>query len=107
MEGNHRIAICIVELSMNIRVLFRHQGRYHNPRNPMDTLSAPLAPHSKLGDTITTLDLTTILENFPTIKILSLDCFDTILWRKTSTAIDVFYHLQDRPHFQTLGFTAL
>lgn len=40
------------------------------------------------------------------IKILSLDCFDTILWRKTATPVDVFYDLQNKPHFQSHGLTA-
>jgi predicted HAD superfamily hydrolase len=42
----------------------------------------------------------------PKIKTLSLDCFDTLLWRKTATPIDVFYALQHRPTFQALGFSA-
>ena len=33
------------------------------------------------------------------IKVLSLDCFDTVLWRKTAQPTDVFYDLQQRPHF--------
>lgn len=40
------------------------------------------------------------------IKILSLDCFDTILWRTTATPFDVFYAMQDKPAFSALGFTA-
>jgi predicted HAD superfamily hydrolase len=40
------------------------------------------------------------------IKILSLDCFDTLLWRKVATAQDVFYDLQHRPAFKALGITA-
>lgn len=39
-------------------------------------------------------------------KILSLDCFDTILWRKTATPVDVFYELQKKPTFAALGFSA-
>jgi predicted HAD superfamily hydrolase len=42
----------------------------------------------------------------PKIKTLSLDCFDTLLWRKTATPVDVFYALQHRPTFQALGFSA-
>ena len=37
---------------------------------------------------------------------LSLDCFDTILWRKTAAPTDVFYDLQRQPMFRSLGFTA-
>lgn len=42
----------------------------------------------------------------PTIKILSLDCFDTLLWRKTATPIDAFYAMQNYPAFKKNGFTA-
>ena len=40
------------------------------------------------------------------IKVLSLDCFDTILWRKTAAPVDVFHDLEQYPTFQKLGFTA-
>ena len=42
----------------------------------------------------------------PHIKILSLDCFDTLLWRTTATPVDVFYNLAHRPTFNALGYTA-
>ena len=32
----------------------------------------------------------TWLPSFTDVKILSLNCFDTLLWRKTATPIDVF-----------------
>lgn len=41
------------------------------------------------------------------IKILSLDCFDTLLWRKSITPTDVFFDLQHQPTFKELGFTAI
>lgn len=41
------------------------------------------------------------------IEVLSLDCFDTIIWRKTATPSDVFYDMQTRPTFAALDFTAL
>lgn len=41
-----------------------------------------------------------------TINLISLDCFDTLLWRKTSSPIDVFYDLQHKPIFKELNFTA-
>lgn len=40
------------------------------------------------------------------IKVLSLDCFDTLLWRKTATPMDVFYDMQSKPTFNALGFSA-
>jgi len=39
------------------------------------------------------------------IKVLSLDCFDTILWRRTATPKDVFLELQKYPTFKRLGLT--
>lgn len=52
-------------------------------------------------------DLPFILDNYlPFIKTLSLDCFDTLLWRKTATPKDVFSILEQRPLFQSLGITA-
>lgn len=40
------------------------------------------------------------------IKILSLDCFDTLLWRKTAAPKDVFYDMQHRLWHESLGVTA-
>lgn len=51
--------------------------------------------------------LKTLLDHFTSIKILSLDCFDTLLWRQTAAPIDVFYELQHCPTFKAMGFTPL
>lgn len=40
------------------------------------------------------------------INILSLDCFDTLLWRHTATPTDLFYDLQDKPNFKRLNINA-
>ncbi|MDR3477074.1 MAG: hypothetical protein P4M14_03495 [Gammaproteobacteria bacterium] len=40
------------------------------------------------------------------IKILSLDCFDTLLWRKTAAPKDIFTLLAERPLAKKLGVTA-
>lgn len=40
------------------------------------------------------------------VKILSLDCFDTILWRKTAAPTDVFYGLANSPAYRRHGLTA-
>lgn len=40
------------------------------------------------------------------VEVLTLDCFDTLLWRQTEKPTDVFYALQHRPTFKKLGFTA-
>src|SRR5262249_3845065 len=42
----------------------------------------------------------------PGAKVLSLDCFDTILWRRTATPSDVFCDLANEPAFQALGLSA-
>lgn len=41
------------------------------------------------------------------IKILSLDCFDTLLWRNVANPKDVFYSLAESPAFKDFGFNAL
>ncbi|RWF81305.1 MAG: hypothetical protein EOQ36_31240 [Mesorhizobium sp.] len=49
-------------------------------------------------------DILTILDDFgDSIKVLSLDCFDTLLWRKTATPTDVFAVLADNPVARRLG----
>jgi FMN phosphatase YigB (HAD superfamily) len=45
-------------------------------------------------------------EHAPRIKVLSLDCFDTLLWRRTATPVDVFYDLQHAPAFADRGLNA-
>lgn len=42
----------------------------------------------------------------PGVRTLSLDCFDTLLWRRVAQPIDVFYALQQRPAAVALGLTA-
>ena len=46
-----------------------------------------------------------LLGRVPLPQRLSLDCFDTILWRRTATPVDVFYDLQHRPAFAAHGLT--
>lgn len=41
------------------------------------------------------------------IEVLSLDCFDTLIWRNVDIPQDVFYTLQHKPVFQSLGLTPL
>ncbi|RWK56154.1 hypothetical protein, partial [Mesorhizobium sp.] len=53
---------------------------------------------------ITARDIPNILHEFgDSIKVLSLDCFDTLLWRKTATPRDVFAVLADNPVARGLG----
>lgn len=47
---------------------------------PMSTMPASLPPHA----------LPTALDAFPDVRVLSLDCFDTLLWRDTHAPQDVF-----------------
>ncbi|MES0214137.1 hypothetical protein NKL07_01630 [Mesorhizobium sp. C280B] len=39
------------------------------------------------------------------VKVLSLDCFDTLLWRNTATPRDVFAVLADNPVARRVGIT--
>ncbi|MER9057330.1 hypothetical protein [Mesorhizobium sp. M0910] len=51
-------------------------------------------------------DIPNILDDFgDSVKVLSLDCFDTLLWRKTATPRDVFTVLADNPVARRLGMT--
>ena len=74
----------------------------------MDMPTVDLMSHSKSKTQITASDLPHLLDhpNFQQIKVLSLDCFDTLLWRRTATPRDVFYDMQHRPLFKSLGVTA-
>ena len=52
-------------------------------------------------------EITALLDQIPAhIKCLSLDCFDTLLWRKTATPSDVFYSLQNTPPFREKNISA-
>jgi FMN phosphatase YigB (HAD superfamily) len=42
----------------------------------------------------------------PRIKTLSLDCFDTIVWRKVERPTDVFFNLQETSRWRAAGVTA-
>lgn len=56
---------------------------------------------------ITAAELPFLLDYFnKDITTLSLDCFDTLIWRQTAAPKDVFYAMQHRPAFQELGVTA-
>lgn len=73
----------------------------------MDILSNPKAV-SVLKEKIRASELIGVLPHYGhKIKILSLDCFDTLLWRKAASPTDVFYELQHRPAFNELGITGL
>jgi FMN phosphatase YigB (HAD superfamily) len=50
--------------------------------------------------------LDALAEQVRGLKVLSLDCFDTLLFRRSATPTDVFFQLQDAPEFRELGFNA-
>lgn len=47
-----------------------------------------------------------ILDLFPSIEVLSLDCFDTVIWRHAYRPFDVFYAAAGRPAFRSIGLSA-
>lgn len=52
-------------------------------------------------------EITTVLDDYGEgISVLSLDCFDTLLWRMTATPADVFHAMQHQPAFQSCNVTA-
>ena len=75
----------------------------------MDVLTNLDAPQSStLNERIRPTDLKFVLDHYADkIKVLSLDCFDTLLWRKSASPVDVFYDLEQYPTFQSLGITAI
>ena len=42
----------------------------------------------------------------PSVRVLSLDCFDTIVWRKVVRPTDVFFNLQNHERVRAAGITA-
>jgi FMN phosphatase YigB (HAD superfamily) len=56
-----------------------------------------------MNDTILARDLPTALDAWPEVRILSLDCFDTLLWRDTHAPRDVFRALEG-PNPQQRGW---
>jgi FMN phosphatase YigB (HAD superfamily) len=40
------------------------------------------------------------------VKCISLDCFDTVLWRQVATPLDVFYKMQAGAAFKEIGMSA-
>ena len=47
-----------------------------------------------------------LVEHVKDAKVLSLDCFDTLLWRKVASPFDVFYQLQLNADFKARGLNA-
>lgn len=51
-------------------------------------------------------ELGALLDRVAPPRRLSLDCFDTLLWRNTALPADVFFELQHRPAFARRGLSA-
>lgn len=52
-------------------------------------------------------DLANLIDQLDSgIQVLSLDCFDTLLWRQVATPADAFYAMHERPSFKKFGITA-
>ncbi len=73
---------------------------------PKDARPLPQKPTA--AGTLVSVRPTTLLEALeglaPRVRVLSLDCFDTLLWRRTATPVDVFYDLQHAAPFAALGY---
>lgn len=46
-----------------------------------------------------------VLDSFPNVRFLSLDCFDTLIWRRVREPIDVFYKLCQHDLFRSNDIT--
>lgn len=56
---------------------------------------------------VTAPELPDLMDSLPpTVKALSLDCFDTLFWRKVARPTDVFFALQQSPLWVAAGITA-
>lgn len=82
-----------------------------------DTLPAPFtvpgtAPATArdaqpgLPDEVAAGHLAGLLSQAAGCRLLSLDCFDTIVWRHVDAPLDVFFDLAHRPAFRQRGITA-
>ena len=77
----------------------------------MDAIVSAQALSSAALDKISSahaVDLRSIFDHYADhIKILSLDCFSTLIWRKTASPRDVFYDMCQRPAFKEANITAV
>lgn len=72
----------------------------------METVATASAAVNAVKTQVHATELPHILNHYKNVSILSLDCFDTLLWRKTMAPQDVFFDLQNHPTFQALDITA-
>ena len=66
-------------------------------------MSLLTSPEPTAQDTIAVAELAGLLERHPRVRLLSLDCFDTILWRRVAYPADVFFDLQGHPAWAAIG----
>ncbi|MER8983588.1 hypothetical protein [Mesorhizobium sp. M0870] len=90
--------------------MFPYGGRLTEKINqwqkPEDRLLSSNVRHTNHNTQITAHDIPTILDDFgASVKVLSLDCFDTLLWRNTATPKDVFAVLANNPVGRRFGIT--
>ncbi len=71
----------------------------------MDTISVPFltANAATQANAVRANELLSTFNQYAAqIKVLSLDCFDTLLWRNVAEPTDVFFNLAERPIFKKL-----
>lgn len=72
----------------------------------MLSTQATRTKNSSLKCQIPAFDCARILQTIPKrVKVISFDCFDTILWRVTAEPKDVFYTLCEHPEMKAMGMT--
>jgi FMN phosphatase YigB (HAD superfamily) len=69
-------------------------------------MPAPAPRQDARDTTVSVAEFGSLLERHPRVKLLSLDCFDTILWRRVDHPADVFYTLQHDPALAAHGLDA-
>jgi FMN phosphatase YigB (HAD superfamily) len=73
-------------------------------------VNAALTPAARIGPRRVRVRADELARAFdelaPGLRVLSLDCFDTLLWRQTATPVDVFYDLQESAAFKRLNYNA-
>lgn len=70
-------------------------------------MEATSALKTKTGPSIRSADLPGLLDDYKkSVTTLSLDCFDTLVWRNTATPKDVFHEMQNSDLCNRLGVTA-
>lgn len=73
---------------------------------PQATSKAPPTSGANARKSVRAKELVSLLAEHPEVKVLSLDCFDTILWRNTAAPTDVFYDMANAPAFAAIGLNA-